>query len=193
MAAVLLVEDERVAREMLVLGLERLGHRVVACANGAEALAASLDGVEVVVTDLAMPRVDGLGLLRELIGRGHPALRVVITSFTDKHHTVTALNLGAHYLLEKPFSAEDLDRVIREVQRKGAGTVEEIFQRQLAAMPISSRERQLIAYVLKGLPNADIARITGSTEAGVKSALYALYRKLGIASRGELFHLIFPV
>jgi DNA-binding NarL/FixJ family response regulator len=193
MAAVLLVEDEEVARRMLTVGLERLGHRVVACADGAEALALLDDRIDVVVTDLVMPKSDGLALLRTLEGRDDPPLRIVITSFADKDRAIEALNLGAHYLLEKPFLAGELDQVIQRVLRRGGGSVEDIFERQMATLPISSKERQLIVYVLKGLPNAEIAAQLGSSEVAVKSALFALYRKLGISSRGELFHLIFPI
>ena len=71
--------------------------------------------------------------------------------------------------------------------------VELIFQRQLSALSINERERTLIIYVLKGMPNSQVASLLQISEQAVKSALYALYRKLGISSRGELFHLIFPI
>jgi two-component system response regulator AtoC len=194
MARVLLVDDEPDARRMLSMGLQRLGHTVEIRADGTEALAALRPDTEVVVTDLVMPRLDGIALLRALVEREHPAARVVITSFADKERTVAALNLGADYLLEKPFSVGQLEQVIRQVLgRRDGETVERFFQRRLAALPIGDRERQLVVYVLKGLSNAEIGPLLGVSEQAVKSALYALYRKLGIASRGELFHHVFPV
>ncbi len=195
MAKIMLVEDEADARRMLALGLGRLGHQVVSCDNGAAALAELSPDIQVVVTDLVMPKLDGIGFLNALSERGHPAFRIVITSFADKDRTLAALNLGAHYLLEKPFSVTKLELVIARMLARGAesGTVEQIFQRQLTSLPINDRERKMIFFVLKGMPNAEIAALLGITEQSVKSALFALYRKLGIASRGELFHLIFPV
>jgi DNA-binding NarL/FixJ family response regulator len=194
MARVLLVDDEPDARRMLSVGLERLGHAVETRADGTDALAALRPDTEVVVTDLVMPRLDGLALLRALTERDHPAARVVITSFADKDRTVAALNLGADFLIEKPFSVAQLEQVIRTVlSKQDNATVERFFQRRLAALPITDRERQLVTYVLKGLANAEIGPLLGISEQAVKSALFALYRKLGIASRGELFHHVFPV
>jgi DNA-binding NarL/FixJ family response regulator len=142
-----------------------------------------------------MPQMDGIALLRALADQRHKAARIVITSFADKHRTLEALNLGADYLLEKPFLVEQLDGVIQKILANGQGedAASDLLQRQLAGLPISARERQLITYVLKGLPNAEIAKLLSTTEASIKSALFVLYRKLGIASRGELFHLMFPI
>jgi DNA-binding NarL/FixJ family response regulator len=193
MTAILLVDDEPVASQMLTLGLERLGYAVTACPHGLAALEVIDGDFQVIVTDLVMPQVDGLGLLRILVERKHPALRVVITSFADKSSAVEALNLGVHHLLEKPFSVADLHQVLQRVLRAGTGSVEDIFRRHLAALPLTERERHIIVFVLKGLSNADIARLHGTSEQSVKSSLYALYRKLGIGSRGELFHLLFPI
>jgi len=194
-AHLVLVEDERDARRMLELGLTRLGHMIRGYANGQEALN-GIDGqTELIITDLIMPTMDGLTLLRTLSEREHPARRIVITSFADKDRTVQALNLGVDFLMEKPFSVERLQEVITAVLAKsrGVGTVEQLFQRQLCSLEISERERQMIVYLLKGLPNADIARLCGTSENAIKSALFTLYRKLGVSSRGELFHLIFPI
>ena len=60
-------------------------------------------------------------------------------------------------------------------------------------MPITDRERQMVFYVLKGLPNLEIAGLLGIGEQSVKNYLSQLYRKLGVSSRSELFHLVFPI
>lgn len=196
-ARVLLVEDEVDARELLVRGLRRCGMTVEGAADGAEALERLVEPWDVIVTDLLMPRVDGLRLLEVLQARRHPALRVVITSFGDKERVLAALNSGADHLLEKPFAVDRLHRLIeRLLAERGAGQaagVDQLFQRRLEALPLTPRERELVVYVLKGLPNRDIARLLGIGEQTVKNALSALYAKLGIASRGELFHLVFPI
>lgn len=195
MAVILLVEDEDDARTMLTLGLKRSGHTVIACHHGADALDRLTPDVEVIVTDLVMPQMDGVALLRAIAERGHTAVRIVITSFADKGRVVEALNLGAHYLMEKPFSVANLQQVITKVLASSSSSldIEQFFQRQLSALSVNERERALIVYVLKGMPNAQVASLLQISEQAVKSALYGLYRKLGIASRGELFHLIFPI
>ena len=195
MAAIALVEDEPDSREMVARGLRRLGHRVEVFPDGAEAIARIAADTEVVVTDLVMPKADGLDLLRHLLETRHRAARIVVTSFADKDRAVAALNLGANYLLEKPFLVPALDEVIGRVlaTRGDPASIDEIFTRQLTALPVGERDRGMIVLVLKGLANADIGAQFGITEQAVKSALFTIYRKLGISSRGELFHLIFPI
>jgi DNA-binding NarL/FixJ family response regulator len=195
--SVLVVEDERDAREMLVRGLERQGHTVVAAADGEEAQALLGPAYDAIVTDLVMPRRDGLELLRELDRRHDPAVRVVLTSYADKERVTAALNLGADYLVEKPFTAEQLGAVLeRLIARRPdaeAAMLERYVQRRLRSLAISDRDRALVEGVLRGLGNKQIAAAMGVGEQSVKNALTEVYRQLGIASRGELFHLMFPI
>ncbi len=191
---VLVVEDERDARELLVRGLERQGFIAAGAADGREAVELLGAGWDIVVTDLVMPRLDGLQLLAEINQRCPAILRVVITSFADKDRVVAVLNLGADYLLEKPFNAERLAAVLRSLlDGKVPGQLTQFFQRRLSIMPLSPRERELVEHVLKGLGNKDIARVLGIGEQTVKNSLSVVYAKLGIASRAELFHAVFPV
>lgn len=193
---VLVVEDEADARDLLVRGLTRQGFAAEGASDGQHAVELLPRGWDVVVTDLLMPRLDGLGLLKEVSARLPQALRVVITSFGDKERVLAALNLGADYLLEKPFSAQQLGEVItRLLAERGDDEqqIDQLFARRLAGLPLTPRERDLVVLVMKGLGNKDIARQLDLGEQTVKNALFALYQKLGIASRTELFHLVFPV
>jgi DNA-binding NtrC family response regulator len=83
-ARVLVVEDENDARDLLVRGLGRQGFTAEGAGDGLAALELLPRGWEVVVTDLLMPRLDGLGLLKQLPEKCPGALRIVITSFGDK-------------------------------------------------------------------------------------------------------------
>ena len=196
-ARILIVDDEADARGLLLRGLIRLGYDAHAAQDGAEATAMLASGFDAVVTDLVMPRLDGIGLLRLVAERNPRAVRVVITSFADKERVLAALNLGAHYLIEKPFTTQQLGDVLARLLDERADHdvdgLERIFKRRLAALELGERERQLIVYLLKGLPNKEIAALLGIGEQSVKNALYLLYQKLGVASRSELFHLIFPI
>lgn len=192
---VLVVEDEADARELLVRGLGRQGFAAEGASDGAAALELLPRGWDVVVTDLLMPRLDGLGLLREMPQRLPHALRVVITSFGDKERVLAALNLGADYLLEKPFTAQQLGDVLRRLlaERDDERQIDQLFSRRLADLPLTPRERETVVLVMKGLSNKDIARQLGLGEQTVKNSLFTLYQKLGISTRTELFHLVFPV
>jgi DNA-binding NarL/FixJ family response regulator len=195
MAKILIADDEADARELLLRGLARHGHEAIGAMDGAEALRLLDPSYDVLVTDLVMPQLDGLGLLRSLPSTVPHLIKVVITSFADKERAIAALNLGAHYLVEKPFTAQQLAEVLgRLLEERGqSATIEQIFQLRVRAMPITDRERQMVFYVLKGLPNLEIAGLLGIGEQSVKNYLSQLYRKLGVSSRSELFHLVFPI
>ncbi len=192
---VLVVDDEDDAREMLVRGLGRLGWDAAGAADGLEALGRLGDGWGAVVTDLLMPRADGFAVLDAARDRAPAAVRIVVTAFGDKARVLDALNRGAHYLLEKPFGVADLDRVLASL---GAGRddgepLSALYQRSLDRLDLGERDRQFVTLVLKGLPNREIAGVLGLGEQTVKNYLQGLYGRLGIASRGELFHRIFPI
>ena len=196
-ARILIVDDEADARGLLLRGLIRFGYDAHGAQDGVEAAAMLASGFDAVVTDLVMPRLDGIGLLRLVAERIPRAVRVVITSFADKERVLAALNLGAHYLIEKPFITQQLGDVLARLLEERADSdvdgLERIFRRRLATLELGEREHQLIVYLLKGLPNKEIAALLGIGEQSVKNALYLLYQKLGVASRSELFHLIFPI
>lgn len=195
-ACILLVEDEAPARTLLARGLSRLGYRVTAVADGAEAIPLLHRPWDAIVTDLVMPRVDGLSLLEEARRRGLRAARVVITSFADKDKVIAALNLGAAYLLEKPFGIDRLAEIIRRLladRREGADAMVHFFQQRLLGLPLASRERDLVAGLLKGSSNKELAARYGISQQTVKNILSGVYAKLGVTSRTELFHVVFPI
>jgi DNA-binding NarL/FixJ family response regulator len=195
-AKLLVVEDEATARELLVRGLRRAGYEAVGVADGEQALAHIQPDHDIVITDIAMPRLDGLRLLEELQRVRHPAQRVVVTSFADKANVLAALNHGADYLLEKPFGIERLCSVVERLARAGGAPRQQLdtyYRRRLAELPVTARERELIELVLRGDSNKQIALRLGITEQSVKNGLSKAYSVLRIQSRGELFHLVFPI
>ena len=195
MPKILLVDDEIDTRELLARSLGRRGFDVTTAADGEIALGLAGNGFDVVVTDILMPRLDGIGLLKELRTREHPPVCIVITSFADKERAVAALNLGASFLIEKPFTTEQLVTVITRLLAEQTAEVDldVIFRRRLSHLNLQQREQTLVIYLLKGLSNRDIADVLGSTEQSIKNNFHQLYQRLGIGSRSELFHLIFPI
>ena len=195
-ARILLVEDEDDARELLVSGLKRLGYQAHGACDGLAAVEQLDQPWDAVVTDLMMPRMNGIQVLAAVREKCPGAVRVVITSFGDRDRVISALNNGADYLIEKPFStkqiAEILGRLLAERKQSG-NQIDQLFSLRLAELNLSERERSLVVFVLKGLPNKDIARNLNIGEQTVKNYLGNVYSKLGVSSRSELFHLIFPV
>lgn len=192
---ILLVDDEADARDMLRLALERHGFHVTTATDGSEAVTLLDQGFDAVITDLVMPHLDGIALLACMAERKMEVIRVVITSFADKERVMAALNGGAHYLIEKPFTGQQLVEVLGRLlaERKRDDGFDQLCQFRLAALGINERERELVVWLLKGLPNREIAAFSQLSEQVVKNRLFQLYRRLGVNSRGELFHLVFPV
>jgi len=112
----LLVDDEVLLREVLGEQLEEAGYSVLSAANGEEALALLEAGeaVDVLVTDLSMPGIDGLAVIRAAQER-HPGLpAVLLTGYAGEDVTlaVSGTVAGAFSLLRKPIRLHDLiDRI----------------------------------------------------------------------------------
>lgn len=194
MARVLVVDDEADARELVVAGLTRLGYDACGASDGQEAVGL-FEGIDVLVTDLVMPRMDGLSVLEAVHARAPSVAAIVITSFGEKERVIAALNRGADYLIEKPFTVPQLHQVIQQLlhERDRNQDIGSIFAARISRLQLSEREQRLVTFVLKGLPNKEIATLLAVSEQSVKNALFYLYRKLNVSSRSELFHLIFPI
>jgi len=118
---VLVVDDEEGVRSFLSESLEREGHEVVQAADGAAALiAAREEPFDVVITDLQMPRVDGMTVVRALRTEQPDVELIVLTAFGDVSTAVEAMKLGVLDYLQKPLSgpAAVRDLVKRALARR---------------------------------------------------------------------------
>ena len=114
MSTVLLVDDDPGVRFALSEVMCERGYRVVCASSGAQALA-SLDGIDVVVTDLSMPGMDGLELVSQIAARA-PALPVILLTAHGSENLVRiASSRGACGCLSKPFDIDEIARVIERV------------------------------------------------------------------------------
>jgi signal transduction histidine kinase/ActR/RegA family two-component response regulator len=115
---VLLVDDERLVRETLTESLQDAGYDVLVAEGGTRALgllAAAGVEVDILVTDLSMPGMDGLGLIRAA-QEGHPGLPAVLLTGYAKDSTTLAMGgaiTGSFSLLRKPIRIHELDDRIR--------------------------------------------------------------------------------
>jgi two-component system, NtrC family, response regulator AtoC len=113
MGRVLLVDDDPNVRFTLAEVMAERGHEAITASSGEEALQ-KLDGIEVVVVDLAMPGMDGMRLLRELRGRDESLPVIMLTAQGSERIAVEATKAGAYDYLAKPF---DIDEVVLVVER----------------------------------------------------------------------------
>src|SRR6185436_11309041 len=109
---VLIADDEINIRRVLEAILRRDGYDVVTAANGLEALAGMSRGVHTVITDLKMPGLDGMGLLRKLSVEYPDVPVVMITAHGSVENAVEAVKLGAFDYIEKPFDQEQIRQIV---------------------------------------------------------------------------------
>jgi nitrogen regulation protein NR(I) len=117
-AHVLIVDDELNIRRVLAAMLKREGYEVTTAADGEQALAVlEKTPVHVVVTDLVMPRVGGLELLRRVSAEYPDVPVILITAHGSVDSAVAALKAGAFDYITKPFEQDELKKVIAKAAR----------------------------------------------------------------------------
>ncbi len=174
--AILFIDDDATGRAVAVHNVRRAGHEVDDAATGQEGLD-RFDPArhEVVVTDLKMPGVDGMAVLRQIRARAPEVPVVVITAFGSVDVAVRAMREGAWDFIEKPFSRDRLvltveraletARLRRDNRRLRASTVERPIVAESAAM------REVLALVDRVAPTEATVLVTG--ESGVGKELVA--------------------
>lgn len=141
-ARILVVDDERVIREILAEFLTLEGYQVAAVEDGQKALEElRLRPYDLVISDLKMPRVSGLQLLEKLAAENINVLTVIMTGFGTVETAIEAMKRGAYDYILKPFKVEE---VIHVVQRG-------LYRQQLQAENIRLREALTIYQVSEAL------------------------------------------
>ncbi len=124
-AEVLIVEDEVNIRTALVTMLEKLGHRARAAATGEEALVLLEEaGADLVITDLKMPGIGGMGLLRRVKELWPETEIVVMTAYGSIETAVEAMRLGAYDYLTKPIDRERFPVLVEKALERHVLTTE---------------------------------------------------------------------
>jgi DNA-binding NtrC family response regulator len=113
---ILLVDDEENARTALARILAREGYEVFSAGNGFEALELLQSStVELVITDINMPEMNGMSFMREL-NRLYPGINVImITAYGEVESYIEAMNLGAFEYINKPVRMDELKKIITKV------------------------------------------------------------------------------
>jgi DNA-binding NtrC family response regulator len=113
---ILIVDDEEGMRRMLGRVLGREGYETCVVGSGAEALLqVAADQFDLVITDIQMPEMDGLALLRELQDYDPALPVVVITAYGTVESAVQALRLGAYDYITKPFETDEIKLTVAKV------------------------------------------------------------------------------
>lgn len=191
-----LADDQALVRSglgALLSGFEQL--RVVVEAGDGAALLAAIEAepVDVVLSDIRMPGLDGFGLLAELRARGNATPVILLTTFDEPEQALRAAAAGARGFLLKDASPEDLlDAIIRvaagEILLAPVSTdpVRARFAYRDQSEPsdtFSEREVSILRLLAGGYSNKEIARAVFLSEGTVKNYVSDILDKLGTRDR----------
>lgn len=137
---VLLIEDHLQLVQTLTQSLGVLGIQVEACSDGLLADAAlQQHAFDVVILDLALPRLTGTEILHRLRKRRDMVPVLVLTASGDTHDRVQGLNAGADDYLPKPFDLSELEARLRALHRRSLGAVHSVLRVGVLAYDTVSR------------------------------------------------------
>jgi two-component system, NarL family, nitrate/nitrite response regulator NarL len=202
---ILIADDHPIFRDGLKRLLESEGEFKVigeAC-DGVEAVTMARQLIpEIMLLDLAMPRRQGLETLRELASDARSVRVILLTAAAEKEQIVEALQLGARGVVLKDSATQILLKSIRAVMNGeywvGRESVSNLVQylRALVTPPsafpqrnkyrLTPRELEIIAAVVAGFANKEIAQYFKISEDTVKHHLSNIFDKVGVSSRLEL-------
>jgi two-component system, NtrC family, response regulator AtoC len=178
---VLVADDELNMRRVLEAMLRREGYDVITAANGVEALGGMTAGVHTVITDLKMPGLDGMALLKRLSIEYPDVPVVMITAHGSVENAVEAVKLGAFDYLEKPFEQEQIRQVVAKaintyaLARRDARPEEPSARGRFRLVGQSPAIRQIYTVVEKIASTPSTVLITGESGVGKELIARALH------------------
>lgn len=193
---IMLVDDDQWNREIIAGVLRDLGHEVLECGNGKEALACFRNGrFHMVLSDLKMPHMSGLALLQAIkaLPEGENTDVVLFTGYADVTSAIDALRSGAYDYILKPIHAEELIAITEKIADHQAllyqnKVLTENFAAEVDAATQEAREQlnQLKKVVAKSLGVGEVGVFSEAMEKVVELAQkYAEDRSIPVLIQGE--------
>ena len=191
---ILVIDDESRMRKLVVEALTDEGYLTVEAPNGREGVAlAGRESPDLIVCDITMPEMNGHRVLQTL--RDQPATAqipfIFLTGWSEREDVRAGMNLGADDYLVKPVDPAELlaavrSRLRRSKQAGGPGLspkVEMTPETLAAALGLTSREAEILSWVIQGKTNPEMSIILGIQLTTVKKHLESIFAKLGVENR----------
>jgi DNA-binding NarL/FixJ family response regulator len=204
---ILVADDDLGTRLAISDYLEMTGYAVLAAENGCEALKlVETHQPHLVVTDIAMPQMDGYELVRQI--RQRPAMRllpvVFLTAKTAAHERIRGYQLGCDVYLAKPFDLQELGAVVRnllerlqmiELEWRSSRATASVPELPAANLPtgessdsfnLTQREREVLQVLADGQSNVQIGEQLHLSPRTIEKYVSSLLRKTNTNNRAEL-------
>jgi len=191
LTTVFVVDDDAEVRKSLVRLLKSAGYHTEAFSSADEFLASwQLNPVPgCVVLDIMMPGMDGLQLKQKLQAAPGGIPIIFITGHGDIPSSVSAMKAGAVDFFPKPFNDEELLGAVREAIQRNVQERSKCAELDLVARRFSTltpREREVMALVVRGMLNKQIAAVLGASEKTIKIHRRRVMEKMQVQSVADL-------
>ncbi|HNA90004.1 MAG TPA: response regulator transcription factor [Anaerolineales bacterium] len=201
---ILIADDHPMMREALRTAFEDEPDLIAKweASNGAEAVALAEEfNPDVILIDLLMPELDGLGAVQQIMEKNPQARIMVVTSLEDEEKVIAAVQAGALGYFPKTaprsFLLEGIRRVADGVPYLPSGITQKLFnglrkmktvpllERSAMNEPLTGRQEEILALLGEGLSDAVIGHTLHLSEATVRSHVHNILQRLGLETRAQ--------
>jgi len=180
---ILVVDDEAKMRRLLEIFLKQMGHEVLQADNGLTALEViKTQTIDVLITDLKMPQLDGIGLIKQLHQQGSEIPVIVVTAYGTVDTAVEAMKYGASDYIVRPFELETIEAAVNRILQLKAAQKENQFLRDEVSkgwgdfIGVSPAIQQIYQMIQQVAPTKTSVFIQGETGTGKELVAREVHR-----------------